>query len=509
MNDSAPPAAPAEARTGKAAGSLLDRLEVGVVVSDRNAIPVEANRAALALLDVLPEEMGRAIDLAERLLREDGSPMPPDERPSRRAAATGQPVRSAVMGVFRPRHGDRIFLLVDAIPELDAGGQVARVVSTLCDLTTRRRDEEVRLVQQAQETAARMADGIAQEFGVLFAGILAATGAALDEAAPGSASRARLLQATDRAEQAVTFLTQLMVLGRRHKPALEKVDLAALCARLRDPLRGLLGPAIALRLDVEPTLWPVQGDPAHLERALLLLATAAREAMPGGGSWAIHARNFSPATGAAQVEVTLHDTGPSLSAQAVARLFEPYFAARPGHGGTLGLAVAQALLRQGGGRLEAGSSAAGTTFRLLLPADRAADSARASGPPPCAPVLLLVEDEPLVMRVASRLLAAGGYRVLEAPDGPAALACAAANQGQIAALVTDVRMRPMDGVALSRTLRESNPQLPVVFVSGYPEEADNARGPGTWFVQKPFTRSTLLGAVQSAISLKDAASPGS
>jgi PAS domain S-box-containing protein len=500
--------------------ALMEHLGVGVVVQGRRSEILLCNQTALDLFGLTREEMmsRTSYDPAWEIVREDGSPFPAEERPVSVAAATLAPVRNVVMGIRRPRTQDLVWLLVDAVPELDPDGQLVNVVATLGDLTERKRLEETLLQAQKLESVGRLAGGIAHDFNNLLTIILGNAELALDEAPPGSLGHESLLLAVDAAQKAVGLTGQILSFARKQVIRPQRLLLAPFFARLHGLLRGLLGPAIELQVQLPEGLWAAQADPAQLERVLVNLAVNARDAMAplGGGRLVIAASNRPSAApagrvgGREQVELTVSDTGAGMEPHVLRHLFEPFFTTKAeGHGTGLGLAIVHGIVSQSGGQIEVESTPGkGTTFRVRLPRAhthehepaseaRAGDAGMQAQP---AATLLLVEDEPLVMRVAARMLAGAGYRVLEAVDGPSALALAARSPRPIDALVTDVRMLPMDGLVLARTLRAARPGLPVVFVSGFAEEASRAAGAGTWFVQKPFTRATLLAAVRASLA---------
>ena len=264
-------------------------------------------------------------------------------------------------------------------------------------------------------------------------------------------------------------------------------------------------------------------DPAQLDQVLLNLAVNARDAMPDGGTLTIatgHAVVLRPegeGPGAlppgryALLEVT--DTGCGIPPEVLPRLFEPFFTTRPGQGGTgLGLATVQGIVAQSGGRITVESEpGAGTRFRIHLPRQEApaalppAPAAAAAAIGSAGPIVL-VEDEDTLRRLAERVLARAGHAVLPADGAEGALALLD-GAPQPAALVSDVAMPGMDGVALARRLRTRWPGLPVVLLSGYAEAALGAdlAGEGLHFLAKPYAPAELLAAL--AVALRQAPVP--
>jgi CheY-like chemotaxis protein len=261
-----------------------------------------------------------------------------------------------------------------------------------------------------------------------------------------------------------------------------------------------------------------------VEQVLVNLALNARDAMPQGGTLTIESDNADlaaddPARPAdlrpgRYVRLAVSDSGVGMSEEVRRHAFEPFFTTKGiGRGTGLGLSICYGIVRQNGGHISVRSGAeAGTTFTIYLPA---ATSPAAPTPAPAPPAVdspraargqtvLLAEDETLIRVVASRALRARGYHVIEAGDGQDALEQAKKNAGPLHALVTDVGMPRVGGVELARRLREASPGLPVLFCTGYGEEAVQ----GETVLRKPFRPTDLAAAVDALLDRQPApASP--
>jgi len=234
------------------------------------------------------------------------------------------------------------------------------------------------------------------------------------------------------------------------------------------------------------------------------LAINARDAMPDGGTLTIGTANVADG-----VALIVRDTGHGMDAATKARIFEPFFTTKEqGKGTGLGLATVYGIVQQSGGRITVESAPnAGTTFTVILPAVAAADAVETpddatDAAPRGAEVVLLVEDEPQVRALASRILADHGYRVLEACEGREALHIAERHPGIIDLLLTDVVMPRMTGHELARRLRLARPETRVLFMSGHSEEAITLRGDvasGSAFMRKPFAPETLARTVRGIL----------
>jgi CheY-like chemotaxis protein len=210
------------------------------------------------------------------------------------------------------------------------------------------------------------------------------------------------------------------------------------------------------------------------------------------------------------VEFVVCDTGTGMDERVRARVFEPFFTTKPlGHGTGLGLATAYGIVQQCGGAIAVESEpGCGSTFRVLLPQSLELAAGREAGPaprpPPGSGTVLLAEDEPGVRRLLARTLRAGGYEVLEAPNGVDALRLGRQNADRLAALVTGVDMPAIGGIELARRLARRWPELPVLFISGAgadPLAQDDLASPAarSQFLAKPFTEHALLEALHALL----------
>jgi CheY-like chemotaxis protein len=289
-------------------------------------------------------------------------------------------------------------------------------------------------------------------------------------------------------------------------------------------LRRLLGENIGLQLEAEAALGLVKVDPVQLEQAVINLAVNARDAMPGGGRLTIETRNAVLDEGYVEqhpdarpgryVRVAVSDSGHGMDAATQARIFEPFFTTKgPGRGTGLGLAMVYGFVKQSGGHIDTESEVGrGTTFKVYLPrADETTPSSRSAQDivmlPGGTETILLVEDQDAVRLFARQVLLAGGYAVLEARGGEEAFQVAQQCPGPIHLLVTDVVMPRMSGPQLAELLVRDRPDLRVLFVSGYADEATTRcemAEAGSAFLQKPFNRVRLAQKVREVLDTNTA-----
>jgi signal transduction histidine kinase len=319
--------------------------------------------------------------------------------------------------------------------------------------------------------------------------------------------------------RAADLTRSLLAFARRQqlRPAL--VNLNEIVQGLQPMLGRLLGEeiAVSVRLADPPCLAVV--DAAQLETALVNLCVNARDAMPRGGLLVLgtarteltkeYARRNEEVTPGRYVVVSASDTGEGIKPEHLTRIFEPFFTTKSvGKGTGLGLSMVFGFAKQSGGHIKAYSEPGhGTTFKLYFP--EAAGEPEVP-PPPRLPagrghgeVILLVEDEPSVHALAIRLLEDLGYSVVSATDGPSALARAASLE-RIDVLLTDVMLPGgMSGRQVAEAITVSRPGLPIVYMSGYPEDILTHRaqvGPDPRLVTKPFDQEQLAEAVRSALT---------
>ncbi|MEO8200217.1 MAG: ATP-binding protein [Gemmatimonadota bacterium] len=398
-------------------------------------------------------------------------------------------------------------------------GTVERVFGLVVDVTDRRHLEEQLVQSQKMEAIGRLAGGIAHDFNNLLTGILGYARFAMAGLKEGDRVRADVAEIERAGMRAASLTGQLLSYARRQMIAPKVTNLNDLVKGLQPMLQRLIGEDIVLEARSEVPLWSARVDPTQFEQVLLNLTVNARDAMRGGGQLVIETRNevisaelagHPEVTPGSYVKLTVTDNGTGMDAATQARIFEPFFTTKEqGKGTGLGLAVCYGIIAQAGGQILVSSEVnAGTRFTVLLP--RASTDAP-PGPageeqkteaPRGTETLLVVEDEPLVRKLAVRVLAAQGYHVLEAVDGPTALDVAARHEGPIHSLVTDVVMPGMNGKELAAELGPKLPGLRVLFMSGYAEHAVVQHGvieDGIAFLAKPFDPVMLARMVREVL----------
>jgi PAS domain S-box-containing protein len=425
-------------------------------------------------------------------------------------------------GQFVNKKKDGSFFTEEATitPIRDKQGQVVNYVAVKRDVTRELQLEEQYHQSQKMEAIGLLAGGIAHDFNNLLTainGFAELMQLKLAPDSPGQELAGKILRAGHRAADLVR---QLLAFSRRQIVEPRVVDLNALVGDVEKILGRLIGEHIRFETILAADLGLIQADPNQLEQIILNLVVNARDAMPDGGHLTIEtanvvldaddmAKHFELEPGE-YVMLTVSDTGCGMSDDVKARIFEPFFTTKEmGKGTGLGLATVFGIVKQNKGYIWVYSEARqGTSFKIYLPRVAQA-SLRPSHPhrpeplPRGSETILLVEDEQTVRELAAEMLRGQGYQVLEAKDGFEALGLADELNGDLNLLVTDVIMPKMNGRELADKIAETQPNLKILFVSGYTDEMIARHGvleAGVEFIQKPFTSASLANKVHQLLT---------
>jgi len=400
------------------------------------------------------------------------------------------------------------------------GGRPSYQVGILEDITEQRRLEEQLRHAQRMEAVGQLAGGVAHDFNNLLTAITSYCDLAADTLGDDADERLRTSIAGIRgaSDRAADLTRQLLAFGRRQVLELTPIDLNAAIEEHAPMLRRLLGEDVEVHLSLDADVGTVTVDVGQLVQVLMNLVANARDAMPDGGTLTIDTENVeldrAPTTlgevSGPYVLLAVSDTGQGMDAEIRERIFEPFFTTKEeGKGTGLGLSTVLGIVEQSGGRLTVYSEPGlGTTFKIYLPAaatggaEQAAGDRAPAGRPAGRERILFVEDNDAVRGPVAAVLADLGYDVVAAA-GPAE-ALAAADGEAIDLLVTDVVMPAMNGRQLAEQLLEEHPELRVLFISGYTDDAVIARGvlePGTAFLQKPFGADRLAQAIRELLDV--------
>ncbi len=403
-------------------------------------------------------------------------------------------------------------------PQRIDGRPVGRVLS-FRDVSERRQLEAQLRQSQKMDAVGQLAGGVAHDFNNLLTVINGYCELALSEISSNHPLREFLSAIRHAGERAAALTRQLLTFSRRAIVSPRQIDLNEVIESATKMLRRVIDEDIALVTILTPTSCIVQIDPGQFEQVIMNLALNARDAMPQGGRLTIKTNvveppTTDPACNDRFVQLLVTDTGSGMTDEVRSRIFEPFFTTKGvGKGTGLGLATVYGIIAQAGGHIRVESELGlGTTFAIVLPEMQQASNRQASDDRQVAPrgteTILLAEDDDRVRRLTRLMLEAQGYVILECQSGPAGCALAAAHQGPIHLLVTDVVMPDMGGRELAAVIRRDRPEVRVLFVSGYTDGALVRRGVEAEveaFLQKPFTPLTLSRKVREVL---DAAPQG-
>ncbi|MBI5488391.1 MAG: response regulator [Deltaproteobacteria bacterium] len=360
----------------------------------------------------------------------------------------------------------------------------------------RRLQEEMRVRQRLEddllqaarlETIGRLAGGIAHDFNNLM-GVVIGQASLLERTLESGSEPMQLVREIRKTgEEAAKLTQQLLGFSRVQAPQAEPSDLNDVVRGTVRMLGQLLGDSVRVALDLSATAGAVRIDRGQLGQVVMNLVLNARDAMPAGGTVRVRTAGPGEAAGAGDARTTgeaggrslleVSDTGVGMDEATLARAFDPFFTTKaPGTGTGLGLSTARGVVNRAGGMVAVSSRrGSGTTFRVFLPPATAgvgesSTAASFAGLPRGTETILVVEDQRSLRQMMVGMLAAQGYRVIEAPDPETALETAAAHAGKIHLLVTDVVMPRLNGRELAERLAEARPGLRILFVSGYPDD---------------------------------------
>ena len=403
----------------------------------------------------------------------------------------------------------------------DMTGTVRGAILVAHDLAEQKRLQQQYRMAQKMEVFGQLAGGVAHDFNNLLTVILGYSEILMTRQGPSDPTRELLSEIHKAGQRAETLTRQLLAFSRKQVVEPKVLDLNAIVSDTEKMLRRLIGEDIVMTTIFAPTLKPVKVDPGQMQQVVLNLAVNARDAMPKGGRLTIETDNVRLDEAYAQshphvragdyVMLALSDTGIGMSAAVKARLFEPLFTTKSmGKGTGLGLATVKSIVKQCGGHIEVYSEVGlGSTFKVYLPQvhDPLSTPQSRSGLnaiPRGTETVLLVEDENSVRALARRVLEICGYTVLEAINGEEASRVAEGYTGPIDLLVSDVVMPYLGGRQLADRLLALRPQLKILFLSGYTNDAVVRHGvleADFPFLQKPFTTSALAQKVRDVLNL--------
>ncbi len=408
--------------------------------------------------------------------------------------------------------------------EIKLGQNVAaQVAGTLARV--RLEDERRRLeaqYHQAQkmESLGRLTGGVAHDFNNLLTAINGFAELMQMHLPPDDPQQQLTDSILRSGQRAADLVRQLLAFSRKQIIEPKVLNINTVVADMDKMLQRIIGEDIELTTILDPDLWSIEFDPTQLEQIVVNLAVNARDAMPSGGGLTIETANVTldedysathlEARAGRHVLLAISDTGLGINEKDLAYIFEPFFTTKElGRGTGLGLATVYGIVKQNGGNVQVYSEeGVGTTFKIYLPCvDQTApemtrleiETKLLTG----TEIILVVEDEANLRQLIRQALLNLGYTVLDAPDGERALQRVAEHHGPVDLLLTDVVMPGMSGKSLAEKLVQVQPDLKVLFMSGYTENAiahHSVLVPGTAFLQKPFSLTAMAAKIREVLA---------
>ncbi len=492
-------------------GDVFRDAPMGVAFTEADGTLVDANAAFKTFFGSSGALAGRPIaDFVE-----------PTDQPRVNALISAAAQSQADVGSVELRaagQGDRMAELF-ARPMSEGG----RVILYLLDVSEQKALEIKFAQSQKMQAVGQLAGGVAHDFNNLLTVIIGNSEFLLMRHQAADPSFKEINEIHQNALRAATLVGQLLAFSRKQTLQPRVLAVRDVVGELALMLRRLLREGVDLKLEHGADVWPVHADEAQLSNALINLVVNARDAMPNGGTVTIRTANETATTPVAintaimpagdYVRIEVADTGTGIPKEHLGKIFDPFYTTKPvGQGTGLGLATVYGIVKQTGGFITVDSEIGkGAVFRIFLPRFRADENAPAMAEPERASprdvtgqdTILLVEDEEAVRSFAARALRMRGYNVLEASGGEEALEMVRNASAPIHLLITDVVMPNMDGPTLVRNVKRIRPEMAVIFMSGYAEEAfrrNDEKAEDLHFLPKPFGLKQLASKVKEVLS---------
>ncbi len=492
--------------------NLFENAAYGIFLAKPNGELMDVNPALVAMLGYSSKE-----ELLTRNLERDIY----EDLEVRRSILRAHESDARVIGVetnWRRKDGKTITVRMNGGVFRGSDGRVLRFEVMVEDITERRSLEAQFRQSQKMEAVGLLAGGISHDFNNLLGVILGNADLLLEtvEAGPQQKRAEAIKQAGRSAAQ---LIRQLLAFSRKQVLYPSVMDLNAVVGDIGKILRRLIGEDVRVATDLETALGSIQADRGQIEQILLNLATNARDAMPGGGTFSIRTENaelgpedvarYPYVKPGRYVHLAASDNGSGMSEEIRSRVFEPFFTTKEkGRGTGLGLATVYGIVKQSGGYIWVQSSPGdGATFDIYLPRidEKAAVVVKSEPSPSEYPrgteTILLLEDEDCLRQVTREFLTASGYNVLEAGHGEVAIEWATMHKGPIPLIISDVVMPEMSGPSAIARLRVVHPEIKALYVSGYAEVpvAQQLIAEGAALLQKPVSRMDLLKKVDEML----------
>lgn len=487
--------------------TLVEGAAQPILTLSYDGVLLYVNSVAARILGIPPEEIiGRSISEVR-----PGSQTASAVKILQRIAASGE---SQTFEYEVTVDGQIMWFQAHGHPLRNNEGEIVAILVIAMDISEQRRLEERLRQAEKMEAIGRLAGGVAHEFNNLLIVINGYSEFLLDALPQDSSMRQEAREIQRAGEQAAALTRQLLAFSRRQMLRLRTLNLNDVVKGLTQILGHVVGEDVTLSLSLAPDLGSVRADPGQIEQVIITLATNARDAMLAGGVLSIRTENVTADTRSDRagtgieaghyILLSVGDTGHGIPDEVREHLFEPFFTTKEvGQGTGLGLASVYGIVRQLGGTIQVESRLGeGSVFQIYLPRTDIVDDLDMSTRHKRAntQTILVVEDDGAVRRLTARMLDALGYQVLDAPGASAALDLL--RDHEIDLVLTDIVMPETSGQVFVDRLRRLCPNVDVIYMSGYSEEALKHHGlltPGIHLIQKPFNQGQLADIVSRVL----------
>lgn len=425
-------------------------------------------------------------------------------------------VEEAIVG----RDGNELVVSMSLYPDFDEHNTLIGFDGYFIDITDKKKLEERLSQAQKMESVGLLAGGVAHDFNNLLTPILGYTELLLAAQSPIETQTASLNQIKQAAERARDLTRQLLAFSRKQLLELKTANLGYIIRMFESMLRRTILENVSIEVKIAPDLGMVLADTGQIEQVLLNLAINAQDAMPNGGTLTIEAQNIDldesytsrhpEIMPGKYVMLSVTDTGIGMDEATRSHIFEPFFTTKElGRGTGLGLSTVYGIVKQHGGSISVYSEPGrGSVFKVFLPHMMEQNNAieqRQSLPEKVAcgvEIILVVEDNDMVRRLAHDMLTSLGYQVLTAENPDQCIELVKTLRGPLHLLLTDVVMPKMNGMDLYNNLHLLRPDMKVLFMSGYASHVIGQHGvldEGTPFIQKPFSLQALSQKIRQVL----------
>jgi len=478
-----------------------------------------ANKAAFEMFGLTRDDFDKGVNAQQFIA--------PDDRNN-----VGDDIKKILRGIERgpfeyiaQRIDGSKFPVISHSSPIIRDGETVGLRGIVVDITERKQAEEekeklrVQLTQaQKMESVGRLAGGVAHDFNNMLTVILGCTKMAMEQVDPSQPLHADLTEIRTAAKRSEDLTRKLLAFARKQTITPRVLDLNETVGGMLKMLRRLIGEDIDFAWMPGAEVWPVKVDPSQIDQILANLCVNVRDAIEGVGKVTIETRNatFDEAYCADHpgyvpgeyVLLAVSDDGCGMDKETLDKLFEPFFTTKEMGNTGLGLATVYGIVKQNNGFINVYSEPGqGTNLKIYLhrhaaKATEMQEECPAESAKQGYETILLVEDEPAILKMVTRMLELHGYTVLAASTPGEAICLTEAHPGEIHLLLTDVVLPEMNGQDLAENLLSIDPNLKRMFMSGYPVHVIAHHGvldEGVWFLQKPFAMQDLVAKVREAL----------